>query len=229
MRRQNPPQSFLDKASDFERYLSASAVGAAYAFCAAVSFGLLALVFAMLVNSGVIYPSVPMLALFVMIASAPAVMAIVAFRRRPSDPFSDYIRNLAESWQQPLKVAEDRSSFKVLLMSGEALCVNLSFCYPAEYQTVEVKVRLNVFVRAALERDCSARSRVPSEGEIEAAIDDALEFVAAEADIPILYAEVRDIHKVRDMYSTVHDDLAPSEFLGTGWDGSECAPALKAS
>jgi len=183
----------------------------------------------MLVNSGVIYPSVPMLALFVMIASAPAVMAIVAFRRRPSDPFSDYIRNLAESWQQPLKVAEDRSSFKVLLMSGEALCVNLSFCYPAEYQTVEVKVRLNVFVRAALERDCSARSRVPSEGEIEAAIDDALEFVAAEADIPILYAEVRDIHKVRDMYSTVHDDLAPSEFLGTGWDGSECAPALKAS
>lgn len=229
MRRQNPPQSFLDKASDFERYLSATAVGAAYALCAAISFGLLALVFAMLVNSGVIYPSGIMLAVFVIIAASPAVLAVLAFRRRPSDPFSDYIRKVAEAWQQPLKVAEDRSSFKVLMMSGETLCVNLSFFYPSECQTVEAKVRLNVFVRAALERDCSARVRVPNEREIEAAIDDALEFVAAEAEIPILYAEVLDVHKVRDVYSMVHDDLAPSEFLGTGWTSGEFAPVLKAS
>lgn len=229
MRRQNPPQSFLDKASEYEKYLSATAVGAAYALCAAVSFGLLALVFAMLVNSGAIYPSGITLTVFVIIAAAPAALAILAFRRRPSDPFSDYLRKAADSLQQPLKVTEDRSSFKVLMMNGETLCVNLSFFYPAEYQTMEAKVRLNVFVRAALERDCSARTRVPNEDEIEAAIDDALEFVAAEGDIPILYAEVRDVHKVRDVYSLVHDDLAPSEFLGTGWTSAEYAPALKAS
>lgn len=229
MRRQNPPQAFLDKASDYEKYLSATAVGSAYALCAAVSFGLLALLFAALINDGVLYPSVLTLGLFVVIAASPVALAIYAFRRRPSDPFSDYIRKVAEAWQQPIKVSEDRSSFKVLMASGEELCVNLSFHYPTDCQAVDTKVRLNAFVRAALERDCSARTRVPSEREIESAIDDALEFVAAEADIPILYAEVRDVHKVRDVYSIVHDDLAPSEFLGTGWDGSECAPALKAA
>lgn len=229
MRRQNPPQSFLDKASDYEKYLSATAVGSAYALCAAISFGLLALLFAALVNDGVVNTSILTLGLFLLIAACPAALAITAFRRRPSDPFSDYIRKVAENWQQPLNVSEDRTSFKVLMASGEELCVNLSFHYPAEDQTVDTKVRLNVFVRAALERDCTTRSRVPTEREIETAIDDALEFVAAEADIPILYVEVRDVHKVRDVYSVVHDDLAPSEFLGTGWERTEFAPVLKAS
>lgn len=216
MRRQNPPKAFLDKASEIEKYLNPLAVGAAYALCAAVSFGLLAVLFAALVDGGVLYPNWMTLTVFVIVAATPGVLAILAFRRRPSDPFSDYIRSLAESWQQPIKLTEDRCTFKVLMTTGEVLCVNLSFYYPAEDQTMDAKVRLNVFVRAALERDCSLRTRVPSEREIEAAIDDALEFVAAEANLPILYSEVRDVHKVRDGYSKVHDDLAPSEFLGTG-------------
>jgi hypothetical protein len=215
MRRQNPPQASLDQALALEKYLSPFALGVTYALCAIVGFAVVALFFAVLVYDYILNAAVVTTVLFSLVALVPAVFAIFAFMRRPDDPLSRAIRNLADSRRQPISVKADRYSFTVLLMTGEPLCVNLAFHYPAKYHLPEVRERLNAFVRSALERECCNRSDLPKDQEINAVVDRALDVVAAEFEVPVLYSELRDMHKIRDAYSN-REDLTPSEYLGLG-------------
>ena len=215
MRRQNPPQASLEQAQYIERYLSRPAITVAYALCATMFFGFVSLLFAVLVHDYIVNPTPTTIVFFVVVALVPGILAFLACRRRPDDPLSWSIMRLANSRRIPLNVAADRRSFKVLLMNGETICVNFSFHYPVRSQSVELGERLDTFVRAALERECSKHSMLPSEMAIEDAIDGVLELIAHQFDIPVLYPEIRDVHKVRDAYSLT-GDLAPSEYLGTG-------------
>jgi hypothetical protein len=215
MRRQNPPQASLDQALALEKYLSPFALGVVYALCAVVGFAVVALIFAVLVYSYILNATATATIFFSLVASVPAVFAVLAFVGRPYDPLSRSIRRLADSRRRPISVKADRSSFTVLLMTGEPLCVNLAFHFPAKYHLPEVRERLNAFVRSALERECCNRSDLPKDQEINAVVDRALDIVAAEFEIPVLYSEVRDMHKIRDAYSN-REDLTPSEYLGLG-------------
>lgn len=215
MRRQNPPQASLDQAQSIERFLNTAAIASVYALCSAAFFGFTSLLFAVLVHDYILNPTPTTIAFFAMVGLAPAILAFFACRRRPDDPLSWSIMRLANSRRIPISVAADPRSFKVLLMNGETICINFSFYYPAKCQSAELSGRLDTYVRAALERECSKHSMLPSEMAIEEAIDSVLELIAHQFDIPVLYPETRDIHKVRDAYS-VTGDLAPSEYLGTG-------------
>jgi hypothetical protein len=215
MRRQNPPQASLDQAQYIERFLSPAAIASTYALCAAMFFGFISLLFAVLVHDYLLNPAPTTIALFAMIGLAPTLLGFFACGRRPDDPLSWAIMRVANSRRIPVTLAADPRSFKVLLMNGETICVNFWFYYPAKYQTPELNGRLDMYVRAALERECSKHSMLPSEMAIDEALDVALELVADQFDIPVLYPEIRDVHKLRDAY-TVTGDLAPSEYLGTG-------------
>jgi hypothetical protein len=220
MRRQNPPQASLDQALYLEKYLHPAAIAAIYALCATVSFGFIALLYAVLVHDYILNPTSASITFFSMAGSVPLALAFLVYSRRPDDPLSRFIRRLAESRQCAISVIDDPRTFKVLLMNGDAVCINFSFYYPEKNHTPEVGERLIMYVHTALEQDCSMRDKLPNEREIEDAIDCALELLAAQFDIPVLYTEIRDIHKIRDSYSyTTADDLAPSEYLGTGTRG----------
>src|SRR5690348_14866719 len=132
MRRQNPPQSSLEQAQALERYLNPMALGVAYFLCATAWFAVIALLFSILVSGYLLSPTKTMTALFLVMALAPGALAFVEFGRRPNDLLSVCIRGFANSRRAPISVAADRCAFKVLLMTGESLCVNLSFHYPAK-------------------------------------------------------------------------------------------------
>lgn len=215
MRRQNPPQASLDQARALEKYLSRAAIGIIYALFATVSFALVAMFFALFVYDNLVTPSTSAFAIFALMALLPAVLALLMFRLAPGDPLSIGIRSVADSRRRPLPVKPLPISFKVLLGTGEVLCLNFWFHFPEKVQTAAVRERLICYVRTAMEQHCMNLSEVPGEEEIEEVADRALEFVAMECDIPVLYSEIRDIHKIRDSYSRL-DDLSPSEYLGTG-------------
>lgn len=151
---------------------------------------------------------------FALLALSPAALAVVEFRRRPDDLISTIIRSLAKSRRQPIDVVTDRCAFKVLLMTGETLCVNLAFHYPAKNHIAQVQERIIAHVRQELQRAASFRNDPPTDTEVLDTVDRALDTVASEFDIPVLYSEVRDQHKIRDAYSKPDDVLTPSEYLG---------------
>jgi hypothetical protein len=216
MRRQNPPQASLDLARNIEKYLNPTTIAAVYALCAAVYCGYVALMLAVLLHEYILNPTPETFGMFAAIGIVPTAFAVLACKHRPSDPLSRFIRWLASLWRRPVNVAADQYTFKVLLMQGETLCINCSFYYPAKNHTAEVKDRLTNSVRAALEQDCSRRNKVPSDWAIEAATGPALEVLAAQYNIPVLYMEVGRIYKMLDAYSSSWDQLAPVEKLSTG-------------
>lgn len=218
MRRQNPPQSSLDQARALEKYLNPTAIAIIYALFATASFVFIALLFLVLVYGYGMSPTPMATSAFATLALAPFVLVLLAFRLRPGDPLSLSIRSLADERRKPIRVAGDHIGYKVLMMTGETLCVNLSFFYPAKNGTPELRERLKAFVRTALQQHCTTCSELPSEREIEKTVDDTLAIIAAEHNIPVLYSEVRDMHKIRDRYSKF-DDLTPWEYLGTGTRG----------
>ncbi|MGB7189208.1 MAG: hypothetical protein WBD10_03675 [Acidobacteriaceae bacterium] len=215
MRRQNPPQASLDQARALEKYLTRGSIGTIYALFATVSFALVAMLFALFVYDNLVTASTAALAVFALMALLPAVLALLAFRLTPRDPLSIVIRGVADSRRRALPVKPLPISFKVLLGTGEALCLNFWFHSPVKCQTAAVKEQVICYVRTALEQHCRNLSEVPDEEEIEQEADRALGVVALEWEIPVLYSEVRDMHKIRDSYSRL-DDLSPSEYLGTG-------------
>ena len=215
MRRQNPPQASLDQARALEKYLNRASIGTIYALFATVSFALVTMFFALFVYDNLVAASAAAVAVFAMMALLPAVLALLLFRWAPGDPVSIVIRGVADSRRRPLPVNPIPISFKVLLGTGEVLCLNFWFHSPVKSQTAAVRERLICYVRAALEQRCMNLSEVPGEEEIEEEADRALEKVALECAIPVLYSEIRDMHKIRDSYSRL-DDLSPSEYLGTG-------------
>lgn len=214
MRRQNPPQASLDQALTFERYLNSATLGIMYAICAIAGFVTITILFAILASGYLLSPTGSTTVVFALLALSPAALAIIEFRRRPDDLLSTFLRSLANSRRQPISVAADRCAFKVLLMTGETLCVNLAFYYPAKNHVQQVQERIFGHARIALERIASMQNDPPSDAEVLDAVDRALEAIASEFDIPVLYSEVRDLHKIRDAYSKRDDVLTPSEYLG---------------
>lgn len=214
MRRQNPPQASLDQAQSLEKFLRPAAVAAAYSLWAALAFGFVALLFAVLVHDYLLSPTLLVTAAFVLIGLVPGALGLFAWKHRPGDPFSRIIQYLLDWRRLPISVFAHPCTYKFLLMNGEVLCINSALCYPVRYDSAELKDRLNVCVRAALEQECSNRTTLPADHEIEHAADLALEMIASEFNIPVLYLEIRDTRKIRDAYSAA-DDLAPSEYLGS--------------
>lgn len=214
MRRQNPPQASLDQAIVLEKYLNPAPLGVAYAVCAAAGFVAITILFAVLASGYLLSPTGTTTTVFVLLALSPAVLAVIEFRRRPADLLTAFIRSLVNSRRQPIEVVADRCAFKVLLMTGETLCVNLAFHYPAKNHVQPVQERIFGHVRQALERDASLRTDPPTDSEVLDIVDRALENVASEFSIPVLYSDVRDLHKIRDAYSRTDDVLTPSEYLG---------------
>jgi hypothetical protein len=205
MRRQNPPQAYLDKAHDIEKYLSPLTLAVVYGTGGILYVVFIALIFGLLVYASVLDPSPAVVTIFSAIAFIPAIFAFLAWFLRPNDPLSPYIKDLAEAWRRPLSIPPDQCTFKARLMDGEVLCVELSFYYPSTQQTALVKERLYTYVHSALASHCSMRADVPTHQELENVLDRPLEVLATESGIPILYLEIRDAyssHEQTDYLST---------------------------
>ena len=78
MRRQNPPQASLDQAQSLERLLHPAAIAAAYSLWAALAFGFIALLFALLVHDYILNPTPLAIAAFTLIGLVPGAFGVLA-------------------------------------------------------------------------------------------------------------------------------------------------------
>jgi hypothetical protein len=205
MRRQNPPQATLDQAQALEGWLKPAPLGVAYVVCATAGFVVITLLFAILSSGNILRLRVSTSTFLALLAVGPCALALVEFWRKPDDLLSAVIRGLADSRRRPLNVTAEHCAFKVLLMNGEPLCADLAFHYPAKYHTPQVREYIVCHVRLALEREASLRNDPPSTREVLDSVDGALDRVASEFNIPVLYSQVLDLHKIRDAYSKPED------------------------
>jgi len=208
MRRQNPPQVSLDQALAFERNLNPAPLGVAYAVCAIAGFVTITILFAILASDYLLSPTGTTTAIFALLALSPAVLALMEFRRRPDDLLSTFIRSMANSRREPISVTAERCAFKVLLITGETLYVDLAFHYPGKSHIPEVRESIVAHVRLALDCDSSKRNDPPTDSEVLDVVDSALETVASEFNIPVLYSKLLSLQKVRDEYSKPEDVMA---------------------
>jgi hypothetical protein len=207
MRRQNPPQDHIDKAHELEKFLDPTTIAAMYAIFGILFALFVSIVYAVLVHSFVLEPTRSISAIFVVVGGIPLVFAFVAYFASPRDPVSSYITKLATAWRRPLDVCANEFVFQELLMDGEALCFKLAVYYPSKYHTADVKERLYNYLNGALAQDCSARVSMPTELEVEEAIASPLELMASQFDITVLYPEIREVCKLRGVYS---NNLSPA-------------------
>jgi hypothetical protein len=206
MRRQNPPQDHINKAQELEKFLDPITIAAMYAIFG-ILFALFAsVVYAVLIHSFILEPTRSISTIFVVVGGIPLVFAFVAYFSTPRDPVSSYIKKLASAWRRPFDVSPDEFVFQELLMDGEALCFKLAIYYPSENHTADVKERLYNYLNGALAKDCSTRVSIPNELDIEEAIDPQLEIIASEWGIPVLYSQIREVCKLRGVYS---NNLSP--------------------
>jgi len=206
MRRHNPPQDHIHRAQELEKFLDPMTIAAMYAIFGIVFALFLSIVYALLVHSYILEPTRSISTIFVVVGGIPLALAVVAYYLSPRDPVSSYIRRLADAWRRPLDVSPDEFVFQELLMDGEALCFKIAVYYPLKSHTAYVKERLYTYINGALANDCSTRASVPTDLEIEEAVDPSLESMASELDIPILYSEIREVCKLRGAYS---NNLSP--------------------
>jgi hypothetical protein len=209
MRRQNPPQAYLDRAQNIEKYLSPLTLAAVYGMGGILYAVFISLIFGLLVYASVLDPSPGVVTIFSAIAFIPAIFAFLAWFLRPNDPLSSHIMSLAEAWRRPLNLPADECTFKTRFMDGEVLYVELSFYYPSIQQTAPVKERLYTYVHSALASHCAMRAGVPTHQEIENVLDRPLDVMATESGIPVLYLEIREV------YSS-HEKPVADDYLGTG-------------
>lgn len=206
MRRQNPPQDHIDKARELEKFLDPITIAAIYAIFGIVFALFVSIVYALLVHSFILEPTRSISIIFVVVGGIPLLFAFVAYFSTPRDPVSSYIKRLANAWRRPFDVSPDEFVFQELLMDGEALCFKLAIIYPPNYHTAYVKERLYTYLNGALAKDCSTRVAIPTELEVEETIEPPLEIMASECSIPILYSEIREVCKLRGVYS---NNLSP--------------------
>jgi hypothetical protein len=198
MKRQNPPQQSIERAREIEKYLSPTSLAMIYGACAVVYGIAIALVFALIVAAGIVTTNQTTVMVFALVGVIPAVFIFLAVFLRPNDPVSRYIKGFADSCRRPLPVAPEDCTFKVHLMDGETLCIKLSFYYPAQDRSADLKERLYTVVHGSLAQDFSARVIVPTYQEIEATLEMPLSLIAEERHIPVFYPEIRDVYCARD-------------------------------
>jgi hypothetical protein len=208
MKLQNPPQAFLEKAQDLEKYLNPTTIVSLYAAAAVLYVAFVALIFAVLYSASIVSPTPTVYILFAIVAFVPAILIFLLSFLRPQDPVSACITTRANAWRRPLDVPPDQSTFKVRLMDGAIVCVDLTFYYPSTDQTALIKERLYTYVHSALANDCSMRTVKPAPEEIERVLNRPLDMVAEEADIPVLYLEVRNVYNSGDQDDVVVDYLS---------------------
>jgi hypothetical protein len=193
MRRQNPPQSYLDKAVDIEKYLRPSTIASMYLAVGMLYCTVIAVILTILLYTSVVSPTPMNFALFAVIGFVPTVFVFLAYFLRPNDPLSTSITNTANSWRRPIDVTPDSRTFKTHLRDGNTVTVQLSFYFPANFHTVSLKERLYAYAHAALAHDCASRLVAPTNQEIENVFSPLIETLAKEFDIPVFYVELEDV------------------------------------
>jgi hypothetical protein len=216
VRRKNPPQEYLDKAEDLEKFLRPITIASIYALFAVLYAMVVAVVFTVLVHSLILSATPSATTFFVLVGSVPMAFAVLTLFIAPHDPLSSYIARLAKSWRRPLDVHPDELVFRELLMDGDALCFKIGVYYPWPNQTQDIKERLYTYVNGALAKDCAMRDVIPTNNEVEDVINGPLELLASEHGIPILYAEIRDICRLRGAYDVNTNNLTSVEPWRTG-------------
>lgn len=216
MRRQNPPQAHLDNALDLERHLRPITIIPVYAIAGILCVAVIALTFAFLLRNGTLTPTQSTWTAFVVVASLP-VIAVVAFCcLRPNDPLSAWIMRGVKEWRRPLDLVQEEFTFKQLLGDGDGLRIRMTLYYPRKKRTPEIKEHLYLYLKSAIARDCSLRIVAPTFEQVEEAVDPALEIVATECDVPVLYSKVLEIEKIQSAFNFQEGDLASAEFWRTG-------------
>jgi hypothetical protein len=216
MRKQNPPQAYLENADYLERYLRLSVILPIYAIASLLCIGIVTLTFTLLIHNGVLSSTPPVISAFVTLLCLPVAAAILFCFLRPRDPVSAWLLGGVETWRQPLEMHREDCTFKELLGSGEGLCVKVAVYYPVKHYSQDVKERLYLYMQSALARDCSMRIAVPDNGKVESAIEPALEIVASERDVPVLYSEVVEVATIQADFNFQEGDLESAEFWRTG-------------
>ena len=219
MRSQNPPQAYLDRAQAAEKYLSPAMIASIYSIAATTWAVLIGLGFAGLVYLSDTNATPTAIVIVLVFALIPAAYSVAAWFRRPDDLISAYLTRYTNMWRIPIKLTHDQRLFKVMLMTGEVLGISISFYYPAKDDTKELKDELYTLTHAAISAVGSMRNSVMSEREIEETLDPALEKVAIEFGLPVLYAEVHEVGKYQEAYTIGQDDLLPVPPLSTGTHG----------
>lgn len=216
MRRQNPPQAHLENAARIENYLRPTTIIPAYAILAAVSLAVIALFFILFLNESILAPTASTITTFLIVAAIPILLAVIFCVSRPSDPISLGLRGMARQWRRPLELSAQECTFKHLLGDGDGLSVTISIYYPVKNHNQTADGRIYTYVNSALARDCSLRITTPTFQQVEDAIDPALEILANEDGILVLYSVVRDIHKIQADYNFHEGELESAEFWRTG-------------
>lgn len=195
MRRKNPPQTYLDRASEIEKYAKPLTLVALYTTAAFLYCVLIAILFIVLATSRLMDVSPAVITAFTIVAIVPACLIAFAWFLRPRDPISSYITGLAADLRHPIELPAEPCTFKTWLVNGETLCVDLVFYYPSQKHSEAVRERLYTCVHSALTQDFSTRQTLPVAEEVERAIDSSIEAVASECEISVLYVEVGEVHR----------------------------------
>ena len=216
MRRQNPPQAYLENADFLERYLRLSIILPVYAIAGLLCIGIVTLTFTLLIHNGTLSTTPPVISAFVTLLCLPAAAAIIFCFLRPRDPVSAWLNGGVRTWRQPLEIHREDCTFKELLGSGDGVCVKLAVYYPVRNHTKDLKEQLYLYMQSALARDCSMCIAVPDNGQIDTAVEPALEIVASERGVPVLYSEVLEVATIRADFNFQEGDLESAEFWRTG-------------
>lgn len=215
MRSQNPPHDHIQKARDIEKYLTPTSIVAIYAVLGISYLGSATLVFLGLFYDAILRSSPSSIIIAGVIAFLPSILAILACFIRPNDPLSLYLTKQAARWLTPIPVSPDPCTFKALMKNGETATIGLSFYYPQNFQSTEIKERLYSCIYAALGNGFSSRAALPTYEETEELLDFAAESVAAEYNIPVLYMKVTSLSQFRETHSPYRDSPTLSGATGT--------------
>lgn len=216
MRRQNPPQVHLQNAQELEKYLRPGWIIPAYAIAGSLYIAFVAVTFVLLIHDSMLNPTHAAVTTFAVIGLVPTMAAVLFCFIRPHDPLSSWINRAAKEWRQPLALAPEECTFKELLGNGDGVCIKISLIYPVKHQSQEIKERLYVYVKSSLGRDCSLWITAPTFQQVEEAIEPALEIVASECGIPVLYSETQSIESIQADFNFQEGELASAEFWRTG-------------
>jgi hypothetical protein len=214
MRRQNPPQPYLDYAREIEKYLSPVPLAAIYSLIGVSYCALVALLFAGLIYASVLNPTAIVITLFVAVALVPPIFLFLAWFLRPDDPLSSHLSSLADMWRTPIILHPETYTFTIILADGESIRMKLAFYYPSKNHIASVKGRLHTCVYVALANHFSRHTIAPTYQEIERAIDPGLETLALEYRLPVLYMEVEEISS--DRSEVMPPVELPVQYLKTG-------------
>lgn len=219
MKAQNPPQAHLDKAHRIEKYLSPGTTGLIYAIISVSWAVLLSVVAAGLIHLSAV-PAAPVtITIFAVLAVIPTAVSIPTWFLRPHDPVSSYIMRLAEMWRTPISLIAELCTFRTVLLSGDILSVQVVFHMPASPKAAELREQIYTFAQAALSTLCSMRHSAPGKADFEAAIEPAIEIVASEHKVPVLYSNVLGVYTISDLCSYGDEALLAAGSLATGTHG----------